>query len=205
MGLLSNFSSFVSKFTDLTFTPHYFVWTCKVCESFAYKNEVQECISGGRYCSYDPDGNGILEGREVVVEDLRQLCVYNITGKNYQKWFLYVKEFYQSCFKDFSKACIQQSLKTAGVDYEKVQKCMDTSVNGQNLLIDDNYLLKKERETAKTILAPVNPAIFINDQLFRGDIEIGLFIQALCATYNSDKKPEACLGKIIEIKEESHV
>lgn len=29
------------------------------------------CLSGGRYCSPDPDGFGPLIGRDVIFEDLR--------------------------------------------------------------------------------------------------------------------------------------
>lgn len=29
------------------------------------------CVSGGRYCGLDPDGNGPLIGRDIILEDLR--------------------------------------------------------------------------------------------------------------------------------------
>jgi len=29
------------------------------------------CVSGGRYCSPDPDGEGPMIGRDVILEDLR--------------------------------------------------------------------------------------------------------------------------------------
>ena len=29
------------------------------------------CVSGGRYCAPDPDGVGVLTGRDVLYEDLR--------------------------------------------------------------------------------------------------------------------------------------
>jgi len=35
-------------------------------------------VSGGRYCAPDPDGAGVLSGRDIVMEDLRQLCIQTL-------------------------------------------------------------------------------------------------------------------------------
>ena len=39
-----------------------------------------QCISGGLYCSIDPDGDLFsgVSGANVVEENLRQLCVYSV-------------------------------------------------------------------------------------------------------------------------------
>jgi len=51
--------------------PVYVQYYCTDCarKNFTVTNSL--CISGGRYCAYDPDGNGPLIGRDIVIEDLR--------------------------------------------------------------------------------------------------------------------------------------
>jgi len=36
-----------------------------------YLQAEENCLSGGRYCSPDPDGSGPKSGKDVVKEDLR--------------------------------------------------------------------------------------------------------------------------------------
>jgi len=53
-------------------TPHFRFWECEKCEtSYAEKN----CFAGGKYCGHD-SRNYLLTGREIMLEDLRQMCVY---------------------------------------------------------------------------------------------------------------------------------
>jgi len=37
---------------------------------------MEDCVCGGRYCSPDPDFNGPLTGRDIVMENLNQKCIY---------------------------------------------------------------------------------------------------------------------------------
>ena len=41
-----------------------------------------DCFSGGRYCAPDPDMAGPRSGKDIVEEDLRQMCIFNYTRKN---------------------------------------------------------------------------------------------------------------------------
>jgi hypothetical protein len=51
---------------------------CSYCSKNDYKTVIDECVSGGRYCAPDPDSSGPLIGRDVVMEDLRQICIFEI-------------------------------------------------------------------------------------------------------------------------------
>ena len=54
-------------------TPHFQFWQCDSCDkSFTDIH----CFAGGKYCGHD-SRNTKLSGREIMLEDLRQLCVYN--------------------------------------------------------------------------------------------------------------------------------
>jgi hypothetical protein len=50
----------------VTFTPVYqFI---KGYDGDNYRKEVDNCLGGGRYCCFDPDGPGTATGREIGME-----------------------------------------------------------------------------------------------------------------------------------------
>lgn len=71
------------------FTPHYVLWQCYGC---TFNKAEDNCISGGRYCAPDPDDRGPLTGRDILLEDLRQICIYKkyTKGDTYSTWTDYI-------------------------------------------------------------------------------------------------------------------
>lgn len=68
--------AFYEKALDLVefteFKPHYALYYCGSCKTNGWERyDSPLCISGGRYCSPDPDGKGPENGRDDVLEDLR--------------------------------------------------------------------------------------------------------------------------------------
>ena len=59
----------------------------------------ENCLSGGRYCYTDPDQDGLLTGKDIVMEDLRLICIFRQTASdvNYDKWFNYVVQHVEHC------------------------------------------------------------------------------------------------------------
>ena len=55
-------------------TPHYKFQKCTQCDK-QYKNE--NCLADGKYCSTD-SSHKTLSGRQIIEEDLRELCIYNM-------------------------------------------------------------------------------------------------------------------------------
>jgi hypothetical protein len=60
-----------------------------------------QCTNNGRYCAPDPDSDSFygLDGEDIVRENLRQSCIFNVTsaeGKEY-KWWQYVAEANAVC------------------------------------------------------------------------------------------------------------
>ena len=149
------------------FAPHYILWYCPACEKSQYRVGHQDCVSGGRYCSLDPDGDGSLSGRDVMYEDLRQLCLFNLTTtKNYEKWFEYHSEYYSMCSADlFSPSCSKMVFDKIGVDSHKIDKCIKNSFEGDDQTIADNKLLRLEMKNLKEVNVPFYPSIIINEQI----------------------------------------
>ena len=52
-------------------TPHYNFWACKDdCEK---KFTDKHCFGGGKYCAADTN-HKTLSGKEIIMEDLREIC-----------------------------------------------------------------------------------------------------------------------------------
>lgn len=195
LKLIAQLGPYLQFFPNLEFTPHYFAFECESCRDSGFRSVKNECISGGRYCAYDSDGTGKLEGKDAVVEDLRQICVYKVTGKEYKKWFLYVRLFYQECITTLDIKCIKKAIHEAGINFDKVQKCMENSIEGHDLYLNDNNLMREESRWYQLEEIPFNPAIVINNLVYRGDLEVELVVQAMCASYYADNQPAYCKGK----------
>lgn len=75
-------------------SPHFVYWECMNCgEDFIRAN----CFAGGRYCATD-HGNH-LSGQEIILENLRQKCVYQESyGKDKRfLFFKYVTTVHDEC------------------------------------------------------------------------------------------------------------
>lgn len=62
----------MAKDAQVIFTPHYVFWECLGCEKKFIEND---CYGGGKYCAIEPS-NESIKGREIVLEDLRQICLF---------------------------------------------------------------------------------------------------------------------------------
>jgi hypothetical protein len=59
--------------TDVLMTPHFVFWKCPFCDPNYIKND---CYAGGKYCAVEPSNN-LIKGRDIIIEDLREKCLYN--------------------------------------------------------------------------------------------------------------------------------
>ncbi|MFN3504426.1 MAG: hypothetical protein ACK4ZJ_19465, partial [Allorhizobium sp.] len=156
----------------ISFTPH--VW---MDPPYMYCfNNFDECgdmcTNKGRYCEYAPDliGPGVT-GSQVIVEDLRQLCLWQSVGNSSAAtWWRYVNQFTQNCRgararahththtrarawrrvltappagSRFTTACSDQQLQGLGVDMTKFYRCISDS-GGVDWDSGENRLLNAE-------------------------------------------------------------
>ncbi|KAK3031179.1 hypothetical protein RJ639_035336 [Escallonia herrerae] len=133
------------KYTQ--FKPHYITWYCP--EAFILSKQCKsQCINHGRYCAPDPDQDFYkgYEGKDVVVQNLRQACVYKVANESKKPWLWwdYVTDFAIYCpmkEKKYNKECADQVIQSLGIDLKEIDKCIgdpDADV--------DNPVLKDEQE-----------------------------------------------------------
>jgi len=73
LDFIEDFSKFYASLGDnIRFTPHYVFWECVGCEQRYLE---QDCYGGGKYCAIE-QSNSAINGKEIVLEDLRQTCLF---------------------------------------------------------------------------------------------------------------------------------
>jgi hypothetical protein len=73
LDFISDFKDQDSKLGEkVLMTPRYVFWKCTFCEDEYLQND---CYGGGRYCAVEPSNENI-KGREIILEDLREKCLY---------------------------------------------------------------------------------------------------------------------------------
>ncbi|XP_026393462.1 vacuolar-sorting receptor 4-like [Papaver somniferum] len=188
------------------FTPHYITWYCP--QAFTLSKQCKsQCINHGRYCAPDPeqDFSEGYEGKDVVVENLRQLCVFRVANETKKPWLWwdYVTDFQIRCpmkQKKYNKECADGVIKSLGLDTGKIEKCM-----GDPNAESDNSVLKEEQDAQVgkgsrgdvTIL----PTLVINNRQYRGKLDKGAVLKAICSGFQETTDPAVCLSGDIETNE----
>jgi len=119
LNFLEDFGSMNKKLGDLVqFTPRYVFWECIDCDEKYLEND---CYGGGRYCAVEPS-NANIKGHEIVLEDLRQLCLWDHTKKDNttQVWWDYIHEVHKSCHSIINKKCSKDAMLKLGIDFDAI-------------------------------------------------------------------------------------
>lgn len=188
------------------FTPHYITWYCP--QAFTISKQCKsQCINHGRYCAPDPeqDFSRGYEGKDVVLENLRQLCVFKVANETKKPWVWwdYVTDFQIRCpmkEKKYNKDCAVNVIKSLGLDLNNIEKCM-----GDPNADSDNPVLKEEQDAQVgkgsrgdvTIL----PTLVVNNRQYRGKLEKGAVLKAICSGFEETTEPAVCLSGEVETNE----
>ncbi|GAA0158157.1 extracellular matrix structural protein [Lithospermum erythrorhizon] len=188
------------------FTPHYITWYCP--QAFTVSKQCKsQCINHGRYCSPDPeqDFSSGYDGKDVVLENLRQLCVFRVANETKKPWVWwdYVTDFQIRCpmkEKKYNKECANSVIHSLGLDLNKIDKCM-----GDPDSDSDNPVLKEEQDAQVgkgsrgdvTIL----PTLVVNNRQYRGKLEKGAVSKAICSGFEETTEPGVCLNGDVETNE----
>ncbi|CAG9326386.1 unnamed protein product [Blepharisma stoltei] len=169
-------------------TPHYVLWVCTDCQDKNFTVDHPDCVGGGRYCAPDPDFEGPRNGRDIVFEDLRQICIYNL-GRRIGRldiWWNYIKEFNRLCEDfDFTEKCAGKAMKKAKIDTADINYCIQSSFANSNYALAENSILLKEKKRFLQAGISFYPTIIINNQTFRGDLEADEVLNAICAGFQT--------------------
>lgn len=195
LDFIQDFGKLDEKFgRDALMTPHYVFWRCENCE----KDFTDlHCFADGKYCAQD-SSNMRLSGRKIIQEDLRQICIYNKyyadEGSDVEQrklWWQYMKSIHQNCYASVNYDCSMMAHRDVGIDMEETEKCVDDSWNmnmkEQSSLYNNpslkNTLLDKEIAYEEKYGTSLFPAVVINNQTFRGQLEREAVFNAICSGF----------------------
>ncbi|KAK9756152.1 hypothetical protein RND81_01G077100 [Saponaria officinalis] len=188
------------------FEPHYITWYCP--DEFLSSSQCKaQCINRGRYCVPDPDQDfdGGYDGKDVVLENLRQLCVHKVAKEENRSWVWwdYVTDFHIRCSmkeNKYSKTCADEILKSLNLPADKIKKCIgdpDADVDNEILKNEQDKQIGEGSRSDVTIL----PTLIVNDIQYRGKLERSAVLKAICAGFEEKTEPPICLSGGIETDE----
>ncbi|GAB4840859.1 Vacuolar-sorting receptor 6, variant 2 [Ancistrocladus abbreviatus] len=209
MNFIKNFkghAQILEKGGYTLFTPHYITWYCP--QAFVQSSQCKsQCINNGRYCAPDPEqdfGKG-YDGKDVVFENLRQLCVHKVAKEQNRSWVWwdYVTDFHVRCSmkeKKYTKSCAEEVAQSLNLPVDQIRKCV-----GDPAADVENEVLKYEQDKQVghgargdiTIL----PTLVINEVQYRGKLERTAVLKAICAAFKETTDPPICLSADIETNE----
>lgn len=205
MVILDKLEPMVAAFGVRAFhTPHFVSYNgSKVgCHVNSHGNVCGNmCLNRGRYCLLDPspshDQDIGASGADVVVENLRRLCLWQFASKKEPgvalNWWKYVKDSDRMCGQDElifkQKVCTEKIMKKYGFDPVQVDKCMQP----YGLDVDAvNPILEKELEKQAELELLRLPALYVDGVHARGKIDSASVLSMVCAGFGLHDPPAIC-------------
>ncbi|MQM17488.1 hypothetical protein Taro_050460 [Colocasia esculenta] len=190
----------------MRFTPHYITWYCP--EAFTLSKQCKsQCINHGRYCAPDPeqDFSRGYNGKDVVIQNLRQVCVFKVANGSGKPWLWwdYVTDFSIRCpmkQEKYTKECADKVILSLGLDLQRIDTCIgdpDTDEENPILKAEQDAQIGKDSQGDVTIL----PTLVINNRQYRGKLDKSAVLKAICAGFQETTEPAVCFSEDIETNE----
>ena len=214
--LIGNMSNYLDKFGEqVIFTPYYVVHKNPY---YVDENPISNlnCVSRGVYCYYPKETTITKEGQKILMEDIRQKCMYMMSEIKHRKQYInYMKAFAKLCIntekKSLTRECSKLALIEIGYPENYLDDCVSDSfgvisedLNSNFFIEKNNKLLEKEYNEILKYKLTTFPAVFINNKPLNGIIkELNIVVQ-LCNEV--EEKPNFCIfftGFTNEYKSES--
>lgn len=131
LDFLEDFHAMEEKLHGLAeFTPHFVFWECPDCDP---NYTSSDCFGGGKYCALEP-GNMSIKGQEIILEDLRQACLWKNVNKVNQTdlWWKYVETVHSSCYSVLNEDCSQRAHTKLALNWTDTNKCVRDSFTGKD-------------------------------------------------------------------------
>ena len=200
--LFNNFYQYLYKFGEqVNFIPNYVVHRAPFYDP---ENPIRvvNCISKGRYCYFPKETTITKDGQAIIMEDLRQKCLYDITKKNnnINEYFNYLRVFHSECLIKsneikFNDACAKDVLRYLGLSVTDVDACIAESFDIKDLksnsyIDNENVILRKEYDELLKYKLTTFPAVIINNKPLQGIIKETKIVNEICHLIKN--KPDFC-------------
>ncbi len=178
---------------------------------------IPNCIGRGLYCAMPRYDLGVVDGRDIIIEDIRQKCIYNVANDLYKSekyqqpnntkkiYFDYMIKFFDKCLNQTEKRlnfyCSNEVMQDININTNLILECVYDSYvmdKDKNIvdLDNDNKILEEEKKVKSTYKIKILPAVLINNKTISGNWDAIDIQEAICAGFK--KKPFACTDIIYE-------
>ena len=168
----------------------------KMSESFLKDN----CYDKGKYCVAEKE---VFDGHSVLTEGIRQICIWNLAKDSKidaDFWWSYVFH-YRDCLKTkihskspSKKHCydsISDILNISPGVTKQIDTCIQESfTDPTDKYVSENELLKSHMNSFEYSDVYLVPAIFINGQMVKEDLNAQVVLSALCDVLK--ERPDSC-------------
>lgn len=147
----------------------------------------KHCVTRGNYCSIEPEIGNASTGREIILEGIRQKCIYKISMNDY---FAYMSLFFITCLPDVSESCSRGLCYSLGIHFDEVKKCLNESFSKSesDFYENENSLLREEREAFRNFGVKNYPEIYINGKQYSGTLSYFDLLLSLCSALHEESK-----------------
>ena len=201
--LIKEFKPYHKLLKDFTlFVPHYISHESpQIYSSGAISPE--HCLGGGKFCASPKYELGVIEGRIILLEDIREKCVYNMaynttddtTSPNL--YWEYMSSFYDTCINidtpKFDHECAYDVADAIGIGSSQVKDCMakSFSVSDYNELLftNNNTLLESDDLVRQKFKVQMFPNVMVNSKPILGAYTAENLFEAVCAGFINKPKP----------------
>ncbi|EAS07544.2 PA domain protein (macronuclear) [Tetrahymena thermophila SB210] len=189
---------------EIDFTPHY------ITQSDNDETKQKEhCISRGKFCNPEFQiGGNDLHNREVVLEDLRQILLFQL---DQEAWWKYILLFKKNCVEKQEvkiSECSERVIGFSGLTPNQLRQFRTSfsesfvpkSTTDDEYAINDNEIFETERKKQYYQSVSILPTLILNGDHFRGDVtQDSAIYEYICSSLVP--KPESCFDSYREWKE----
>jgi len=186
--------------STVQFTGHSFIyngqdWGCVVATGLGPCGN--QCVNSGRYCAPDPDGDLFAghSGGDVVLENLRQLCIFQQANATVAtdfgiRYWNYVNLWYTNCEQaaDWAACSVNQQL-AAMLNPANTSACY---LSSNSTTSTENVILEKEMQLRENYFIVTLPTFVVNEQVLRGKPTPVSILSTICNGF-ATTTPPVCL------------
>jgi hypothetical protein len=182
------------------FQPHYISHVSPIYDPKLAQN-IPNCLAYGKYCHSPRYELGIVDGKDILMEDIRQKCAWRITylnESNPELYWNYMLTFYDKCLNttegNFNYQCSGEVANSVNIQSKNIEKCVTESFKLDSLnyqvYMNNNTLLELDYEVRLKWEVNIFPTVMVNNRTIKGAWNAENLFEAICASFKN--KPSAC-------------
>ena len=189
-NFFSEFYDYKEKLGNKLILKPYYKYSKFVNEKYdnSLNKEGPPCVKETKMCATPNNELYIKNGRTIVLENIRQSCIYQELGQD--TYWIYMYYFNLNCmnleYPYFEDECAKISFNETFYDFEGkyssiIEECMSKLINS-NSKIDYDYNLYQKKKIYSV------PALYINGVPYRGSWYAHYIFKTICNGFLDDRK-----------------